>query len=213
MHFARWTSLLAAILIVAVGLVWGASPAAACSCAGPPFEAQEGHEGVAAYDAVFIGTAVSLEEVSSDEVEWVFDVASVLHGDVASPITLSAPIDGAGCGLDWVSVGSTIAVGVRAGDGELRTGLCSVDSEAAVDGVGERRPALEPGDPQAINADDEADSADVELLGDEAQGDDVEIVDEEPTESAASQIILIAIGIFSILGAAVLVAVLARRSD
>ncbi len=199
MRFARWTALPVATLVVAVGLVWGATPAAACSCFGPPFEEFEGHEGVTAYEAVFIGTATDREQLSSEEVRWVFDVQSVLHGEVASPISLSTPVDGGACGLDWVSEGSTIAVGVNTWRGELSTDLCSIDREEAVDGVGERRPPLDPGDALAVNP------GDVNVASD--------ITDETPTESTLSQLIVVAIGILSILGAAVFTAILAKRSD
>ncbi len=200
MRFARWTALPVVMLVVGLSVVWGASPAAACSCAGAPFEAfEEDWEGIESFEAVFIGVAESSEQVSSEEVRWVFEVTSVLHGEVASPISLSTPVDGGACGLDWVSEGSTIAVGVNTWRGQLSTDLCSIDRLEAVDGIGERRPPLEPGDAAAVNP------GDLNLASD--------IIDESPTESTTSQIIVMAIGILSILGAAVFVAVLARRAD
>ncbi len=220
MRFARWTSLPVALLVMGLTLVWGAAPAAACSCEGAPFEVREGHLGVEAYEAVFVGTVTSNEQISSDQVRWVFEVESVLHGEVASPIALVTAVDGGACGLDWVSVGSTIAVGVNTWNGDLSTGLCSVDREAAVDGIGERRPPLNPGDPLAVNSDQVIEAVDIADPDDELTTLEVEtaevvidVTDETPSESTTSQIIVVAIGILSILGAAVLTAVLARRSD
>lgn len=199
MVFTRWTRLSLAAVVLGLGLVWAPAPALACSCEGDPFGTTGDASGVENFDAVFIGVVQDNEKVSSDDISWVFEVTSVVHGEVASPIELLAPIDGGACGLDWVSNGSTIAVGVSSWEGRLQTDLCSIDRAEVLNGVGERRPALEPGDPLAINADQQAAT--------------IGVSDEEPTESVTSQIILIAIGIVSILAAAALVVVLNRGSD
>lgn len=70
---------LGAILAGSTVLVVAAPPASACSCAGPPIEVNEdfGMNGLADFDAAFIGTVVDSNDFGQER-RWTFDIEAVL---------------------------------------------------------------------------------------------------------------------------------------
>jgi len=120
--------------VVAAGTVVGlVSPAAACSCAGPPFEANEefGNPGIEGYDAVFVGTVVG-SSPAGEQTEWQFEIDYIVRGQLATPITVVTPSDGGACGFENLFEGDERAVGLRERAGQWESGLCSIDMPEAV---------------------------------------------------------------------------------
>ena len=132
--------LLAGVLTVAAVLVLPAPPAAACSCAGPPFEENPDVDvtGVDAYDAVFIGTVLGWE-TSGQETRWTFQIDSVVTGELATPIHVVTASDGAACGFESLVEGDQRAVGLTRRASQWESGLCSIDVPQSLDGIGDRR--------------------------------------------------------------------------
>ncbi len=185
----RWTRLALAATVILAGLTMIASPASACSCAGPPFEPDGfGWNGIDEFDGVFIGTATDRRPVGQQQVVWTFEIDSVVAektpGELMTPIEVVTPEEGGACGLDTVSIGDQRAIGVSWDDGDWRSGLCSQDEVAALDGLGDRR---EPGS-SAPPADDAGLST-----------------------GSGWGLTLVGAGFGAVVGAAVMAVVLARR--
>lgn len=121
--------MIAVALFVGVGLIAGAPPAEACSCAGPP---PDPAAAVARADGAFVGTLAEVRDPKGGEavvsggreVENRFDVEGVAKGDIATSVVVVAAADGAACGIE-------VAVGQRAGllltrqADRWRSSLCS----------------------------------------------------------------------------------------
>ena len=123
----RATILLLGVLLAAAGLLVGARPAAACSCAGVPSAVQA----FASADAVFSGRLVSREVhhpdwpliSSSDPAVHVFAVDEVFKGVVHEEQGVVSPDSGASCGLELSGQGPFV-VYATGSDGSYRAGLC-----------------------------------------------------------------------------------------
>ncbi len=124
-----------ALLVAALAaslLAITAGPAAACSCAGAPFDPDpEFGGGIEDHDAVFVGTVVSATQ-DGLETRWQFDVDYVVHGEITTPVIVVTASNGAACGFEGIVEGSERAVGVRRQAGEWQSGLCSIDRPEAV---------------------------------------------------------------------------------
>jgi hypothetical protein len=124
----RWLrSVLVVGLLAGLGVLVQQAPACACSCMEvTPAEAY------AFADAVFIGTAVDVDQPwrgpmrsSADPVTVTFDVTAVSKGAVPANARLQTAFDGASCGYDFVA-GTRYLVYVHIGeDGVWTSGLCS----------------------------------------------------------------------------------------
>jgi hypothetical protein len=122
--------LLVGLFVASVPLVvWGAEPAAACSC-GVGTEPEH----LADADAVFVGTATRIdgrqprvESSSIDPVTWTFSVESVVKGDVGAEQQVTTAATSASCGLE-LSAGQAYVVFASVnsadGTGPLQAGLC-----------------------------------------------------------------------------------------
>jgi hypothetical protein len=115
----------ATALLTLVGVLAGpASPACACSC-----EARSQDEHLRAAEAVFVGDAVSVDNIggaggSLDEIRVKFRVTSVVKGRVWDVVYVHTPRDGASCGAGF-QAGHRYRV-YASGDVEtFRSSLCS----------------------------------------------------------------------------------------
>jgi MYXO-CTERM domain-containing protein len=123
----RATTLLLGVLAAAAGLLVGARPAAACSCAGIPSAAQA----FASADAVFTGRLLSREVhhpdwpliSSGDPAVHVFAVDEVFKGVVHEEQGVVSADSGASCGLELSGEGPFV-VYATGSDGDYRAGLC-----------------------------------------------------------------------------------------
>ena len=138
----RATTLLLGVLLAAAGLLVGARPAAACSCAGVPSAAQA----FASADAVFSGRLVSREVhrpdwpliSSSDPAVHVFAVDEVFKGVVHEEQGVVSPDSGASCGLELSGQGPFVIYASESG-GDLTAGLCDGAAPAIPEVEGELR--------------------------------------------------------------------------
>ncbi|MDG2028945.1 MAG: hypothetical protein P8J50_17745 [Acidimicrobiales bacterium] len=148
--------MLAAVIATTV-VLGSASPALACSCAGPVSDS----EALSTNDAAFEGTVVELHDartgaLSTDHPDViVLDVTAVYAGEVGNQVGVVTSPSGASCGYDF-AVGVEYLVFGRAEsgfhtleDGWYDVGLCSGTRRLSAEPVGiegEPSPPLDTGD-------------------------------------------------------------------
>lgn len=146
-----------------VAVFVAASPAAACSCAGAPFDGANAAVMTQAGELAFIAQLAS-SVVDEDDALWNFDVEKVLVGNLGDEVTVRTSTDGAACGFEGMRIGESYAVLAYPGESHWESGLCSIDSPSAAVGFGDPRPpdpALNPPVDQEVALGDDAGDGDV----------------------------------------------------
>lgn len=134
----------ARLVIAAVGLTvisiwWSAAPAAACSCAGGPFEFADPDQ-MRSDERAFVAELLS-SRIDERDALWDFRVEKVLSGEFGETVTVRTASDGAACGFEGMRVGESYAFLVYQGaEGDWESGLCSIDSPGAAAGWGDPKP-------------------------------------------------------------------------
>lgn len=124
------------ILLLIVSLLTFAGPASACSCA------MTDPQGMLEFGPIaFVGTVV--DAGASDGMTdrtMVFEVETVLAGEVGAEVEVVTAGNGAACGIE-AGAGNRLAVFANDGPGYLTASLCSVtDADAAIAALGPGTP-------------------------------------------------------------------------
>lgn len=196
-----------AAMTMALVIVGGATPAAACSCGGTSDE-----QALARADAAFVGSLVDIVPPertgimsSADPERFVFDVDEVFKGEITVVQSVVTARDGASCGLEIAGAGpflvfafeeSTLTSGAR--EGEVYSHLCSGTrpiSSGDIPASFEGRPPIPATTP--VPAEESSERAPAGSTDDDRSGTDL--------------VLWIGAGLAAVLAAATLVVLRARK--
>jgi hypothetical protein len=123
MILRRACASLIALLLGLSLVVQGALPARACSCMAP-----DPYGGLEEADGAFVGTLIETDRGqpvadTGTLIDYVFDVETVLKGDIGDTITVKSAADGAACGFE-MPLGERAGILLHRVDGQWEGNLC-----------------------------------------------------------------------------------------
>jgi hypothetical protein len=134
-----------AVVFALAGLLWGATPAAACDCDRPDLK-----EGLERSVAVFSGKVTKIvEDKEANRKTITFEVEKVWKGDVKKTVNVTTAFSGDSCGFDFAAKGEDTFLVFAKDDGKAgwSTDICTRTAALKSDGAKEDLEALGEGQP------------------------------------------------------------------